>query len=370
MNVVKSGSEYIIYGDSLSTFDGLPAASYTVEFHKMKGFYLQSFPNIEINEKVYGVHYSKVEKVFSSFEKFTRNLGVILSGDKGIGKSLFAKMVSSEAVKRGLPLIIINKYIPGIAEFISSIDQQVVVLFDEFDKTFKSSSDFSPQDEMLTLFDGVFSGKKLFIITCNKLHNLNDYLVNRPGRFHYHFRFNYPTSAEIEEYMKDKISEEFWGEIEKVVLFSKRTLINYDCLRAISFEINSGIPFAEAIKDLNIVNTDPKVFDVVIKFANGKRVSERISENDLFDVTKADIRIEATDWQKNYFYAIIDKSKISFNDAGELSVAGEYITIDWSDDGYVDDKDKIKTLSDDPERRVVSIEFSIRGQNAPIHYTV
>lgn len=369
MNVVKSGSEYIIYGDSLSTFESLPAASYTVEFHKMKGFYLQSFPNIEINEKVYGVHYSKVEKVFSTFDKFTRNLGVILSGDKGIGKSLFAKMVSSEAVKRGIPLIIVNRYTPGIADFISSIDQEVVVLFDEFDKTFKSSSDFSPQDEMLTLFDGVFSGKKLYVITCNKLINLNDYLVNRPGRFHYHFRFNYPTSEEIVEYMKDKVSEEFWGEIEKVVLFSKRTLINYDCLRAISFEINLGVPFSEAIKDLNIVNTEPKIFNAVLTFANGKRVSERISENTLFDMTDDEVGISFADWQRNCFKININKNDIAYNDVGDLFVSGEHIMVDWSDYGYEDDEEKIKYLSEDPHRKVVGVEFSIRGQT-PIHYTV
>lgn len=370
MNVVKSGSEYIIYGDELATFDGLPAASYTVEFHKMKVFYLQNFPNIEINEKVYGVHYSKVEKVFSAFNKFTRNLGVILSGDKGIGKSLFAKMVSSEAVKRGMPLIIVNKYIPGIADFISSIDQEVVVLFDEFDKTFKSTSDFSPQDEMLTLFDGVFTGKKLYVITCNKLINLNDYLVNRPGRFHYHFRFNYPTSDEIVEYMKDKVAEEYWGEIEKVVLFSKRTLINYDCLRAISFEINMGTPFSEAIKDLNIVNTEPKIFDAVLTFANGKRASERISENTLFDMTSDTVNISFSDWQRNHFSINIDKNDIGYNDEGTLCVYGECVEIDWSYNGYEDDEELIKMLSSDPQRKIVSIEFSIKGQNAPIHYTV
>lgn len=370
MNVVKSGSEYIIYGDELSTFTGLPAASYTVEFHKMRGFYLQSFPNIEINEKVYGIHYSKLEKVFSSFNKFTRNLGVILSGDKGIGKSLFAKMVSSEAVKRGMPLIIVNRYVPGVADFISSIDQEAVVLFDEFDKTFKSSSDFNPQDEMLTLFDGVFSGKKLFVITCNKLNNLNDYLVNRPGRFHYHFRFNYPTPEEIVEYMKDKVSEEFWGEIEKVVLFSKRTLINYDCLRAISFEINLGSTFAEAIKDLNIVNTEPRYFDALLRFANGKLVKTCISEDTLFDSSITELRIEFKDWSEQYCLAILDKDKIYLNDDGLLTVSGDAARLDWSDEGYEDDEDVVKKLSEDPGRILLDVKFKIKGQNAPIHYIV
>ena len=40
---------------------------------------------------------------------------------------------------------------------------------------------------MLSLFDGLDNGKKLFVITCNEVERLNAYLLNRPGRFHYHF---------------------------------------------------------------------------------------------------------------------------------------------------------------------------------------
>ena len=35
-----------------------------------------------------------------------------------------------------MPLIIIDTYIQGIASYIESIEQEVMVLFDEFDKTF------------------------------------------------------------------------------------------------------------------------------------------------------------------------------------------------------------------------------------------
>ena len=116
-------------------------------------------------------------------------------------------MASIKAIQNGYPLIIVNTYIPGIADFLSQIDQEIVVLLDEFDKTFNGGKDNSnnakdPQTEMLTLFDGINSGKKMFIVTCNDLRGLNDYLVNRPGRFHYHFRFEYPQAEEIREYMQ------------------------------------------------------------------------------------------------------------------------------------------------------------------------
>ena len=36
-----------------------------------------------------------------------------------------------------------------------------------------------PQTELLTLFDGLAQGKKLYVITCNNLNTLSDYLVNK-----------------------------------------------------------------------------------------------------------------------------------------------------------------------------------------------
>ena len=287
MKIVNTGNVYTIYDDSLQTFDKLPAQTYKVCFHPQKGFWLESFIDLEVNEKIYGVHEQKVQKVFQAFEKFERNLGIILSGDKGIGKSLFAKMASIKAVQNGYPLIIVTTYIPGIADFLSQIDQEIVVLLDEFDKTFNEGKDNSnnakdPQTEMLTLFDGINSGKKMFIVTCNDLKGLNDYLVNRPGRFHYHFRFEYPQAEEIREYMRDKLAEEYWKEIEAVVSFSKKISLNFDCLRAIAFELSLGVPFKEAIQNLNIVNIQLESYNLYLYFEDGTKVANNNFPLDMF----------------------------------------------------------------------------------------
>ena len=198
MKAISIGKRYEIYDDSLKAYDRLPAKTYTVRFEKMSGFFLEVRTDLAVKEKVYGIHPEKADKVFQAFTKFERNLGIILSGDKGIGKSLFARILASKAVEDGYPVIIVDQYIPGIASYIESIEQEAVFLLDEFDKTFGSirSGDGGgdPQAGLLSLFDGTSQGKKLFIITCNSLNRLNDYLVNRPGRFHYHFRFEYPSA--------------------------------------------------------------------------------------------------------------------------------------------------------------------------------
>ena len=270
MNVVHAGSTYQIYGDSLQTYKELPVGTYEVCFSKMTGFFLTSHNDLEINEeKIYGSGPEKVEKVLRGFQAVSRNFGVILSGRKGIGKSLFARQLATRAKEYNLPIILVTNYIPGIADFISSIEQEVIVLFDEFEKTFGETDDCRPQEEMLPLFDGIDNGKKLFIITCNEIHKLNSYLINRPGRFHYHFVLGNPNPDEIKEYMTDKLKPEYHYLIKKLIGFSINVDLTYDVLRAIAFELNMGYSFEETLMDLNISKEGNPKYNVRVDFADG-----------------------------------------------------------------------------------------------------
>lgn len=287
MKAISIGKRFEIHDDSLKAYDSLPAKTYTVRFDKMTGFFLEARTDLAVMEKIYGIHPEKADKVLKAFTMFERNLGVILSGDKGIGKSLFARLLSSKAVEAGYPVIIIEQFIPGIASYIETIDQKAVILFDEFDKTFGSirpgENEADPQSSLLSLFDGTSQGKKLYIITCNSLFRLNDYLVNRPGRFHYHFRFNYPSSEEIRDYLTDKLGTHFHNEIEKVILFSKKVALNFDCLRAIAFELSLGGSFETAIQDLNIINTNEEVYNIALHFHGGITMTAKRCRLDLFN---------------------------------------------------------------------------------------
>lgn len=274
MKVVQTGKRYQIY-DEVIVKDQFEPKSYVVKFAKMVGFYLEEYSEIKIREeKIYGEHMDKVNKSLNTFGLFNRNLGVILSGPKGMGKSLCATLLATEAMKNGLPLIIVDRYYPGIAAYLETIEQECMVMFDEFDKTFGDinpcDNEPDPQASMLSLFDGLSQGKKLFVITCNNIKSLNDYLVNRPGRFHYQFRFDYPSAEEITAYLKDKLEEEYYGEIPSVVSFSRKVDLNFDCLRSIAFEINQGEKFEEAIKDLNIVNLEQEKYTLALHFKDGE----------------------------------------------------------------------------------------------------
>lgn len=297
MHIVESGKRYRIFNNAITTYDQLPPKTYRVDYDpETRIFSLLEAHDFEIPEtKIYGQHLDKVKKVLNSMDKMNRNLGVILSGDKGIGKSLFSKCLGLKARKKGIPVILVYEYHEGIANFLEEIEQTVMILFDEYDKTFDEKK-HNCQAEMLSLFDGVSAGKKLFVITCNEIQSLSQYLINRPGRFHYHFRFLYPTADEIRDYMEDKLDKQYYDEIENVIAFSVRMNLNYDCLRSIAFELNNGLKFQEAINDLNIIRISQyKNIKIIVEFENQATLSGKIKEWQLYDNTITDMSIYLPD---------------------------------------------------------------------------
>lgn len=342
MNVVNTNSVYRIYDDHLSVTPQLPPKQYVIRCGEMTGFFLEEYADPCIyEEKIYGIHERKASKVLSSFADFNRNLGVILSGDKGIGKSLFAKLLAKRAITNNLAVILVDTYYRGIHSFLESIEQEVVVIFDEFEKTFKTrgnnNESHNPMDTMLTLFDGMSVGKKLFIVTCNSFESLNDFMINRPGRFHYHFRFDYPSGEEVREYLLDKLGAGYEEEIEKVVNFSARVSLNFDCLRAIAYELGRGETFADAILDLNIINITEQRYSVECVFADGEIMYLKRIRMDIFSNTPIDVWLEDAKGNRTAYRITFVPGKAEYisYDVGSL-VRGDNVTISVDPDYFYD----------------------------------
>lgn len=278
MNIVNSGETFRVYGEDVKTFKELPVATYKIGFSIMGGFYLTLHDDLETREeKIYGNTNNKVKKALDSFKDANRNFGIILSGPKGSGKSLFTRALSESAAEQDIPTIIADMYIDGLEDFISSIKQEVLIIFDEFEKKF---SENNAQQRLLSLFDGIDAGKKMFVITCNEIGRLNQYLLNRPGRFHYHFVTSAPSAVEIKEYMTDKLLPQYHDQIDNIVSLAMGAEFTYDCLRAIVTELNKGYSVQETFEDLNIrQENEINMFEVSVITNHGERYSRKYKLN-------------------------------------------------------------------------------------------
>lgn len=262
MQVSKNGIDYFLVNGGTEIIDSLPNKVFEVKYAKMVGTWLSEHKELTVDFKIYGKTPERVKKIFHTFDLRNKNLGVLLSGEKGMGKSVFMRHMAEQSIQRGLPVIIIHTNTPGIADFISKIDQECVILFDEFEKNFTKGDDCdddsvpsdaceSGQNQFLSLFDGMDSGKKIFVIAVNNSHRLSSFFINRPGRFYYHFCFDYLSESEVREYANDMLKGDK-AVIDKMVLIARFHDISYDILSAIITELNNGYSLNETINDLNI----------------------------------------------------------------------------------------------------------------------
>lgn len=213
----------------------LPAGNYVVQVDPHGNFYLATADSFESPGKLYGDVIKNTSRVLNTFMDRPSGTGVLLSGEKGSGKTLLAKNIVSEAAKLGIPTLIINTPFAGdgFNKFIQSIFQPTVVFFDEFEKVYDSEQ----QEQMLTLLDGSFPSKKLFLLTCNNKWRVDDHMRNRPGRVYYSIDFGGLTPAFVEEYCIDNLKDKTW--VKKVVTFSGFfNMFNFDMLKALVEEMN------------------------------------------------------------------------------------------------------------------------------------
>lgn len=261
---VKNGSNFSVAASAdLNVHDTLPVGVYVVMFNPDRGFYLAESTAMVLPKKVYGSVPSYTERIFNTYLKRGQNTGVLLGGEKGAGKTLTLGMLTHKCLAENMPVIIINSQFVGDAfnKFLSSITQPCMVAFDEFDKVY----DPKYQELILTLLDGVFSSHKLFVITCNDVHKLSQFLINRPGRIFYNIKYSKMEEEAVRQYCADRLDNK--KETEGVVsLLNLVSGFNFDMLQAVIEEMNRYKESAkDAVKLLNIhVNGAQATWTLVI----------------------------------------------------------------------------------------------------------
>lgn len=244
--IYESGSKYSLFSDEdLIIHDELPANTYRVGFSEIRNdYFLEKIDDFKITHKLYGDIEYRANKILDTFSDRTKNTGVLLSGEKGCGKTLLAKKVSELGASRGMPTIIINNCFVGddFNKFLSLLDKKMIVIFDEFEKIYNDEA----QKKLLTILDGTYSSKKLFIMTCNSLYKIDNHFLNRPGRIFYSFKYTGLENNFIKEYCKDKLKN--LSVLPDILSLSESVKnMNFDMLQGIVEESNR---YNENIKDI------------------------------------------------------------------------------------------------------------------------
>ena len=178
---LKSGNTFRVSNkEAMDLHDVLPVGNYTVKQDQFENFFLEHIEDFEVPSKLYGNIGQQTDRVINTFEKRNSSTGVLMTGEKGSGKTMLSKNICMELANAGVPTIVINQPWHGekFNTLIQSITQPCVILFDEFEKVYDSEQ----QEQMLTLLDGVYSGRKLFMLTCNDRWRIDSHMRNRPGR--------------------------------------------------------------------------------------------------------------------------------------------------------------------------------------------
>lgn len=247
--ILKSGNMYTI-AEIEATYNKLPIGVYNLGLNN-RGFYLTRASDFSVPEKIYG-DLSPVDRWLKTYNDKKRNVGVLLSGLKGGGKTITAKLLAIKAEK---PIITISQPFSG-QEFIDFITDPIlgdcVIFLDEFEKVYRQGNkDEDGDDSLLSLLDGPYETHHLFIFTVNQT-RINSNLINRPSRILYSRTYEGLSENDVIEIANDKLKDKKF--MDDLVRTSHKIFqLSFDILISIIDEINRfNEPASKCIEYMNL----------------------------------------------------------------------------------------------------------------------
>jgi len=287
----EGNSLYLSYPSS--EFEELENAVYTVGIDQYGRFYLSKVKdNFEFDYKIYGLERDLINRVVKTYAATNFNLGVLMNGLKGTGKTVSSKILANEL---GQPVILVGTNDKGLTTFLNAISQDITIFIDEYEKIFAESS------VILTIMDGAMNSvyKRAFLLTTNKLY-LDSNILQRPGRIRYLKTFENLNPNIVEEIIDDIL----------VNKSNKMACINFiSLLETITVDIVKSI-----VEECNIHNEFPDDFETVFNVTKLKgKFNVSIKEKDntyslIAENVKTYPRPDFNDDVIGYSFSIDDKS--------------------------------------------------------------
>ena len=241
---LERGNFYSLVEGNFGVDTKLKPGVYNMIYDQENGIRLEwTAEKFNFNFKLYGIDETLVGHVINTYRKQPQkhNIGVLLNGAKGTGKTVTAKELCN---RLGLPVVIISAPYPGLSNFISHISHDCIFFFDEFEKNFRTTQDTNSRnnnagENLLSIMDGVYNGEcaHIFILTTNEL-NVNDNILSRPSRIRYLKSFGRVIDHKIvEEYVNDNL---MYPERKDDIMdfIDSLTLSTIDIVKSIVEEVN------------------------------------------------------------------------------------------------------------------------------------
>lgn len=195
--------------------------------------------------KIYGNSQARANHIVEAFRKndAEHNLGVLLSGGRGLGKTLTTRLVI-EQLKDDYPIVVISEYMGGMADFLSHL-KNTVILMDEFEKFMSgnikgddNSNEQTKQESILSVLDGnTGSAGNLYLLTVNNTYKLDENLISRPGRIRYHYTYESEDASVVRAYCADNLNDK--SKIEEVVsVLGSTKYVSMDIISSFVDELN------------------------------------------------------------------------------------------------------------------------------------
>lgn len=228
---IQTGSTYRLSSNDFTTLGKLQPGIYQLCQDSHEQLYLErKSDKFMLPEKVYDMESEFINYVAKTYNSINKNLGILLHGYQGTGKTITAKILCNML---NLPVIIVSNAYRNIPEFINDIPNNCILFFDEFEKTFHKENTM-----LLSVIDGVQTSglRHLYILTANTM-DINQYFMSRPSRIRYIKGFQSISMNTVREYCEDNLVDK--SQMPALIKYAmRRNHLTMDILTSMVEETN------------------------------------------------------------------------------------------------------------------------------------